>query len=70
MKTTDCDRMYRQQGKVAHLVPFGDPTALCGQVPNVDIPMLRDNWYGTGSMSEYDRAEALPLCLFCAEELT
>ena len=53
-------RRYHQHGHVAHLVPFGTDISLCGA-----RPVLERDWYGTGSMSEIEKAASLPLCGRC-----
>lgn len=58
------DVMYHEHGEVAHVVPWGQPYALCG-----GTPVLSRYWYGTGSMSEIERARALPVCGNCEEKL-
>lgn len=59
------DRKYKKHGSHAHIVPFGQPYSLCGAQPF----NFKDDWYGSGSMDEVDRARALPLCRDCAEAL-
>ena len=63
MTTSDyADLKYSGSAQVSHWVPFGDHRALCGkQSPGPD-------WYGTGSMDEYDKAFTLPLCVECEEK--
>lgn len=59
---TDIPRGYTYHGAVAHLLPHGRRTALCGR-----SPVWHSDWYGTGSQAEYEKAAALPLCAYCAK---
>jgi hypothetical protein len=63
------EQRYLRAGHRAHLLPAGvDLTtypytrAYCGREPD-----LGDAWLGTGNQTEYDTAEALPLCRACAK---
>jgi hypothetical protein len=51
------DRKYIDGELTAHLVPFGETTAICSLTP--------EDWFGTGDMDEVEVAAALPLCLDC-----
>lgn len=58
-------RVYRPNGKVAHLLAAGASNdyyerALCGARPHWD------QWFGTGAQDEYELAAAMPLCQKCA----
>lgn len=56
------DFVHTRRGRVAHVRPHLSPRAvLCGR-----LPMLFDNeWYGTGSQDEIERARRLRLCSQC-----
>ena len=55
------DLMYNgPHGKLAHIVPFGQPYSLCG-----GSPLGLQGWYGTGTMDEFDKAASLPVCGKC-----
>ena len=59
------DLLYTEYGELAHVVPFGlGRYSLCGAAP-----LTIRGWFGTGSMDEYDRAAALPLCTTCKGKL-
>ncbi len=63
----DCFRVYLPWGAVTHLLsPYDSPNsafpALCGRRPR-----LFTDWLGTGSQSEYETAERLPLCQRCGQ---
>lgn len=58
-------RVYLYTSRVHHLVhqghsPSSGYPALCGRSPD-----LFCYWWGTGTQSEYERAEELPLCKPC-----
>jgi hypothetical protein len=57
----DYARLYAPRGKLAHLSP---PWAR-GDVLCRDDPRALEDWLGTGSQDEYDRAASLPLCGRC-----
>lgn len=57
-----CDLRYREDGHLAHYVPFGADTPLCGVVKEGAAM-----WCGTGNHDEMERAKNLPLCGFCTE---
>lgn len=55
------DRLYLGADGPAHVVPWGDDTALCG---------ARDDhgpWYGNGDWEETELAASLHLCSDCAD---
>lgn len=54
------DLLYKEHGEVAHIVPWGQPYALCG-----GHPLGLRGWFGNGSMDEIERAESLPVCGRC-----
>ena len=70
MTEDDCTRVYTRTGKLAHLLgPFDSPNhgyafALCGLQPR-----LFDDWLGTGSQREHERAAELPVCPRCGRKL-
>jgi len=51
--------VYAPTGHVAHVMNFGQWTN-CGFTP-----MWPQQWRGTGSQAEYDKAKLLPLCRKC-----
>jgi transposase len=60
---SDWDRMYT--ARTAHLVRrthYGSRVSACGRFP------WPNEWLGTGSQDEYERAAALPLCKLCEKE--
>lgn len=62
-------RVYTFTGKVAHLLPVGrgansHTRALCGF-----SPAWHYEWHGTGSQVEYEKAAALPTCVYCAKRV-
>ena len=61
LKLTDYRRLYTRRGSRAHLSgPYATTGAMC------DLSRDRDEeWLGTGSQAEYDRAAKLPLCRRC-----
>lgn len=58
----DLERRYLRTGRVAHVLDVGThrDTAACGMG-------LRqgEDWRGTGSQEEYERASVLPRCRVC-----
>ena len=54
------DLKHHERGNHAHIVPFGQPYALCG-----GYPLGLKGWFGTGDMDEYERAAQMPLCEKC-----
>lgn len=71
---TWADLVYTRRGKVAHVLPFSagygtygghrisDGEALC-----LRSPSIWDEWRGTGSQAEAEKARGLPLCARCEE---
>jgi hypothetical protein len=60
------ERMYLRRGRVAHLMVWwttGHRRAVCNARPT--WPDTDDDWRGTGSQDEYERAQELPTCLHC-----
>lgn len=56
---------YLRQGKVRHALSYGTARmAQCGRGPG-----LWDDWLGTGSQAEYERAAELPTCTRCLKAL-
>lgn len=56
------DRKYLPGTAVAHLVPFGELGAICGELD------VHGGWFGTGCFEEIERAERLPVCDACKEK--
>ena len=53
------DRLYKPRGLMAHYVPFGGEVARCG------MHFTRDEWMGTGTWGELEKARALRTCPRC-----
>jgi hypothetical protein len=61
----ECTRVYTRRGRVAHLrPPFGHQIGSGVLCPV--LPAWPDEFLGTGSQREYERAASLPLCFDCA----
>lgn len=56
-------RRYLPGGRVAHAVWPNHSTAACGRYADVD------DWRGSGTQDEYERAASLPPCRRCLAEL-
>lgn len=65
------DLVYLRRGGVTHVLPFSVPvygtrmssgSALCDRSPG-----LFEEWLGTGSQSETDKARCMPLCIRCMQ---
>lgn len=54
------DLKYREGGQVTHVVAFGDTSSACAMEH-----ARGTEWRGTGSIDEYERASALPVCPTC-----
>lgn len=63
-----CTRVYTRTGGVAHLMSpvtsIRNGSVLCDRV----LPEWFTDWHGTGSQDEADRAAALPVCRYCADQ--
>jgi hypothetical protein len=57
----ECTRLYMRLGRVAHLRNTFAPGVLCDATPP-----SHEEWLGTGSQAEYEKAAGLPLCRKCA----
>lgn len=66
MPTDQYERMYLRRGRRAHLISpsfYGQRVAVCGRYP------WPEEFRGTGTQDEYDRAAALPLCSLCERKV-
>jgi hypothetical protein len=59
MTLDDCTRLYLHASAVAHL-GYSPRGVFCDV-----MPQLGEDWYGTGSQDEYDKAARMPLCRRC-----
>lgn len=64
LSLSDYGRLYLREGHRAHLsLPFG--TASISEALCPVMPTWPDEWLGTGSQAEYEKAAALPVCCAC-----
>lgn len=62
----DCTRLYLPRSRVAHLAtPDSGHYALCRRV----APRWPEEWLGTGSQAEYEKAAKMRTCTRCRDVL-